>query len=78
MEYFTDASTKGKVRYNQFPSAIGVRKSPESNEPIGSAFQFGRTEKGLALWKLTVGKTDVPGGFIIVEGRFVLSDSGIR
>jgi hypothetical protein len=39
--------------------------------PIGIASAIGRTEGGLAVWSLNIDGADVPGRWIIVDGRFV-------
>jgi hypothetical protein len=39
--------------------------------PIGMASAIGRTEGGLAVWSLNIDGVDVPGRWIIVDGRFV-------
>ena len=38
--------------------------------PIGMASQIGRTEGGLAVWRLTVEGDDVPGRWVIVDREF--------
>jgi len=40
--------------------------------PIGMASAIGRTDDGLAVWRLQVHGADVPGRFVIVDGAFVL------
>jgi hypothetical protein len=77
INYFTTASKKGRVRFNQIPFTIGVNGSPDiSATPIGEANQVGRTDDGLALWRLWVRKAEVPGVFIIVDGAFVEVEAG--
>jgi hypothetical protein len=78
MEYFTNACTRGRVRYRQLvASAIGILESAGDSTPIGMAFHVGRSTDGLALWRLKVRGTDVPGHWIIDDGQFVeLGDSG--
>jgi hypothetical protein len=71
MEYYTTASKKGRVRYNQISWTIGVGDSGGYPVPIGQANQVGKSDDGLALWTLRVSGADVPGRFIIVDGRFV-------
>jgi hypothetical protein len=39
--------------------------------PIGMASAIGRTECGLAVWSLNMDGADVPGRWIIIDGRFV-------
>ena len=71
MKYFTTASKKGRVRYGQISWTIGVGESDGYPMPVGQANQAGNTADGLALWALRVKGADVPGRFIIVDGRFV-------
>jgi hypothetical protein len=71
MKYFTTASKKGRVRYGQISWTIGVGESDGYPMPVGQANQARKTADGLALWALRVKGADVPGGFIIVDGRFV-------
>jgi hypothetical protein len=39
--------------------------------PIGTAYGAGWTEGGLAVWQLTIDGADVPGRWVIIDGRFV-------
>ena len=70
MEYFTNASGPGPVRYGQLPGSIGVLEAPDKPMPIGMALQIGRTEGGLAVWQLTIDGADVPGRWVIVDREF--------
>jgi hypothetical protein len=71
MEYYTNACTRGRVRYRQLvASAIGILEAPANNVPIGMAFHAGRSTDGLALWRLKVRGADVPGLWIIIHGQF--------
>ena len=74
-EYFTTASQTGRVRDNQIHWTIGVGESDGFPMPVGQANQVGKTADGLALWALRVKAADVPGRFIIVDGRFVEVDA---
>jgi hypothetical protein len=76
MKYFTTASTKSRVRYNQISWTIGVRDSGDYPMPIGQANQVGKTADGLALWALRVKAADVPGRFIIVDGALIEVEPG--
>jgi hypothetical protein len=79
MEYFTNASTNGKVRYGKFPFAISVLESPGNHLPIGMAFSATATDAGLAVWRLTVRGAKVPGRFVVIDGEFVqLMDAAER
>jgi hypothetical protein len=68
--YFTNISTKGKVRYGKFPFAISVLESPDKYIPIGIADSVSSTDAGLAVWRLTIQEVEVPGRFVIVDGEF--------
>jgi hypothetical protein len=68
--YFAHVSATGPVRDGQYPFAIGVLEAPDQLMPIGMAFEVGRTEGGLGLWKLTVGGVEVPGRWVIVDREF--------
>jgi hypothetical protein len=70
-QYFTNISTKGKVRYGKFPFAVSVIGSPEVYVPIGMAVSVTSTDAGLAVWRLTIRDAEMPGRFVIVDGEFV-------
>ena len=72
MDYYTCASMKGRVRYNQLPWTIGAADRAGYVMPIGQANQVGNTIDGFALWRLTIHGAEVPGRLIIDDGRFVL------
>ena len=59
--YFAHVTASAPVRYGQFPFAIGVLEAPDKFMPIGMASESGRTEDGLALWRLTAHGADLPG-----------------
>jgi hypothetical protein len=42
--------------------------------PIGIASTIGRTEGGLAVWRLHVHGAEVPGRWVIIDGRFVVAE----
>jgi hypothetical protein len=71
MTFYTCASQKGRVRYNKLSHTIGVADKPGYVMPVGQANQVGKSADGLALWALRINGADVPGRFIIVDGRFV-------
>jgi hypothetical protein len=52
--YFAPISAAGPVRSGRFPFSIGVLKAPDKLMPIGMAFGVGRTNDGMAVWRLTV------------------------
>jgi hypothetical protein len=55
---------------------VGAGDSSGYPMPIGRAYQFGKTADGLVLWALRVNGADVPGRFIIVDGRFIQVEAG--
>jgi hypothetical protein len=65
-------SAAGPVRYRQVPDAIGVLEALDQPMPIGMASEIGRTEGGLAVWRLTVRGADVPGRWVIIDREFRL------
>jgi hypothetical protein len=71
MSYFTNISTKGKVRYGKFPFAISVLESPSNHVPIGMAFSATATDAGLAVWRLTVDGEKVRGRYVVIDGEFI-------
>ena len=50
---------------------VGVLEALDKPMPIGIASQVGQTEGGLAVWCLNVDGADVPGRWVIIDGRFV-------
>jgi hypothetical protein len=76
MTYFTDASTKGSVLFGQLPWVIGVIEAPDKPLLVGTAMRRGSTEDGQAMWSLKVRGAEVPGRFIIIDGRFVEVEPG--
>jgi hypothetical protein len=71
MIYFTTASQSSRVRYGALAWQIGVNESPNAPQRIGEATEVGMTVHGLAIWQLHVRGTDVPGLWVVVDGRFV-------
>jgi hypothetical protein len=67
--FFTETAIEGRVRSGEYPFAIGVLEG-RSSVPRGIAFEVGQTADGLATWKLKVRGADVPGRFVIDNGRF--------
>ena len=70
MRYFTNISTKGKVRYGKFPFAISVLESPDNYIPIGMADSVTATASGLAVWRLVVHGVELHGRFVDIDGQF--------
>ena len=70
MQYYTRASKSGSVRWKQFPLPLIVVESPDSRDMVGIATEVGVTDNWRALWALRVKGADVPGLFVLVDGRF--------
>jgi hypothetical protein len=75
--HFTNAGTKGKLRYGQFPFAIGVLESPGNHEQIRMAFENGRTDDGLVVWRLSVRGADVLVWWVNLDGWCVVGEGGM-
>jgi hypothetical protein len=71
MQYFSSDSRSGRVRYGAIHWRIGVDASPVDHRRIGDATEVGQTPAGLALWRLRIGRSEVPGLWILIEGEFV-------
>ena len=71
MESFTNASGPGSVGFGQHPGSLGVLETLDKPMPIGMANCTGWDPAGLAVWRLTVDGADVPGRWVIIDGRFV-------
>jgi hypothetical protein len=70
VRYFADVAGEAPVPYDRYPFSIGVLSSPDKFAPIGKAIEVGRTEDGLALWRLRVGGRKLPCRWIIVDREF--------
>jgi hypothetical protein len=68
--YYARVHCKGTAKYGELSNAFGVHDSPAPCLPVGVGFEVGRTEEGLALFRLTVRNVGVPGRFILVDGEF--------
>ena len=69
--YFANVGGEGPVHDGEYPSSIGVLRSPEDPMLIGTAHPAGRTVAGLALWKLVVFDVEVVGRWVIVDRQFI-------
>jgi hypothetical protein len=69
--YFTNFGPRsGPVRDRDGHSTIGVLGSPDNNMPIGMALGNGRTEDGVAIWRLIVRGAEVPGRWVNLDLEF--------
>jgi hypothetical protein len=78
MQYFTDASKQGCVRYSQISGIVGVFGSPDCLLMIGTARKVDRTGDDLAVWSLRVHLVPIPGHWTIIDGKFVPVDSSTQ
>jgi hypothetical protein len=51
-------------------AAIDVLQAPDDHMPIGIAMSAGPNRAGVAVWRLIVRKTEVPGLWVIVDREF--------
>ena len=70
MPYYAHVSMRGPIKRGMVPGSIGVLEAPDKFMPIGQASSFRWTDDGLAVWKLTIGGTGLPGEFVIVDREF--------
>ncbi len=70
MQYFTSATKKGPVLWKQFPFPLMVVEAPETPKMIGMAAEVGVTAQWHAVWSLQVHGAQIPGFFVIIDGRF--------
>jgi hypothetical protein len=70
------ADAKGRVLFGQLPWVIGITEAPDKPLLVGTAMRRGSTEDGQAMWSLKVRGAEVPGRFIIIDGRFVEVEQG--
>jgi hypothetical protein len=58
--YFAHINQKGKILYDAVPCSIGVFEAPDKPMPIGEATCRTWDDNGLAVWKLRIGKQEIP------------------
>ena len=71
MMYFSGARRPGCARYGAIHWRIGVNALPGDHHRIGDATEVGLTPSGLALWRLRVDRSEVPGLWLLIDGQFV-------
>jgi hypothetical protein len=74
-DYFARIRNTGGIGCETLPETIGVTDSLQKPVPIGIASRVGRTEEGLALWRLRVRGSEIPGRWVIL-GRWFVADEG--
>lgn len=72
-EYISNYDRPGtaKRRPGRYWPAVGFMLSAESMRPDGVAFPAGVDERENQLWRLTIGKDELPGRFLMTDGKFV-------
>jgi hypothetical protein len=75
--YFTNVGPKaGPILRRHGRGDIGVLGSPDNKMPIAMALGAGRTDDGIAIWRMTVRGAEVPGRWIVVDWEFWPVGSG--
>jgi hypothetical protein len=70
--YFTNNAPKsGPLLWRYDLAAIDVLRGPDDRSPIGRANPVGRSEGGIALWKLTVDGAALRGQWIVLGREFL-------
>jgi hypothetical protein len=79
MTYFTDVGPKsGPILWRDGLGPIEVFRAPRDRRAIGQATPAGRTEGGIALWKLTVRDVATPGRWLVLGRQFLAAPGGGR
>jgi hypothetical protein len=60
----------GPALYQDTPGHVSILGGPGEPESIGKALCVGQDEGGIALWRLIVGGTAVPGRWILIDREF--------
>jgi hypothetical protein len=68
--YFAHLRGSEPVRYRDVPGSIGVLEALDKPMPIGITSCTGWDSAGLAVWRPTVGKAELPGRFVVVNREF--------
>jgi hypothetical protein len=71
MAYYTNCGPRsGMLRYAVAPETAGVLTARNRRDPIVRATCVGRNLGGLAVWRIVVGESEVPGLWIVVDQAF--------
>jgi hypothetical protein len=76
--YASIGPRRGPLIYSEAVLGIAVTKRWRGRVPVGSALCVGRDKTGVALWELTVGKTVMPGRWVVIDREFRRSESAPR
>jgi hypothetical protein len=74
IQYFSSDRRTGRVHYGSIHWRISVNPSPGDHRRIGDATEVGQTPSGLALWRLRVGRSAVPGLWVLIDGEFMRAE----
>ena len=70
--FYTNAGpVQGPFLYRDAPKAIDVFDAPDDPTPIGTALCLGSNRVGVAVWKLTLNDTELPGHWVVIDRKFV-------
>ena len=71
MTFYAHMGQCGPIKRGRLPGSIGVLEAPDKFTPIGIAHRVRWGERGIAIWRLIVNGTELPGEWIIVDRQFV-------
>jgi hypothetical protein len=69
---FAHVTQTGPIRYGDVPGSIGVLEASDQFMPVGVAHCVTWNQEGLAVWKLSIGKQEVAGRWVIIDREFRL------
>ena len=72
--YFTNIGpAKGPISYRDasLRGPIGVLQARDHRGPIGVALPMQWDDQGRQLWRLTIGKAELPGSWLVIDRAFV-------
>jgi len=69
MQYYGNVKRTGAETHGKLPSTIGVSLEPDG-QIVGVALAAGEDKTGSRLWRPAVGKDELPGRFVLVDGLF--------
>ena len=71
MGYFTSAGPAiGVLLRRDVAGTISVLQDLGGSSPVGTAFCTGENAAGVAIWRLSVGGRDLPGGRVVLHRSF--------
>jgi len=70
MQYYGNVKRTGAETHGKLPSTIGVSLEPDG-QIVGVALAAGEDKAGIHLWRLAIGKDQLPGRFVLADEKFV-------